>query len=358
MNSPIENLIFNSDTVKDFLDEYTAKETIRQHKIALNKYFQYINKIPDNYIKDIRNLENGTRNKITDQYEHDITQYRNHLTTEGYSPKSIHNYVSSVKMILEHHRIDLDKAFWKKLKKRGIEKVAEPICDFKIPNREDLKKILTHANTKPRAMFLLQSSSGMRIGEVCSLTMNDIDMSFEYPHITLRKTKNRAKGRTRCSPEAKEAIQEFLKIRPNNNDNRMFQCKTKVARVMWNRMLKNSGLAKKDNSGKYPRHLMGTHSLRKYFRNEFSKYDNGVAQYLMNQRTGLDRKYRLWTDEYLDQEYSKGVEHLFVFQSNVTDEKLEGINEELDQLRKDNEEMKAQILDLRLEKLEKKNRIK
>ena len=136
------NKIEKSKAVKDFLDEYTAKETIRQHKIALNKYFKYMDQTPEGYIKDIRNLGNGTRNKITDQYEHDITKYRNHLTTEGYSPKSIHNYVSSVKMLLEHHRIDLDKAFWKKLKKRGIEKVAEPICDFKIPNREDLKKIL------------------------------------------------------------------------------------------------------------------------------------------------------------------------------------------------------------------------
>ena len=359
------NKIEKSKAFKDYLDEYTAKETIRQHKIALNKYFEYYNKNPDTYIKDIRNLGNGTRNKITDQYEHDITKYRNYLTTEGYSPKSIHNYVSSVKMLLEHHRIDLDKTFWKKLKGRGIEKVLEPICDFKIPTQKELKKILTHANTKPRAMYLLQSSSGMRIGEVCNLKYvkddpehSDIDLSYEYPHITLRDTKNRAKGRTRCSPEAKEAILEWLKIRPNNNDNRLFQCKSKVARIMWNRMLKNSGLAKKDKHGKYPRNLMGTHSLRKYFRNEFSKYNNDIASYLMNQRTGLDRKYRDWTDEYLDQEYSKGVDHLFVFQSNVTDEKLTSINEELDQLRKDNEEMKAQILELRLDKLEKKNRIK
>ena len=107
-------------------------------------------------------------------------------------------------------------------------------------------------------MYLLQSSSGMRIGEICNLKYygkdderNDIDLSYEYPHITLRKTKSRAKGRTRCSPEAKEAILEWLKIRPNNNDNRLFQSKTKSARIMWNRLLKKSGYAKKDQSGKY-----------------------------------------------------------------------------------------------------------
>jgi len=348
--------------IDDFLNEYTAHETIRQHKIALNKYFKYHNQNPDSYVKDIRNLDNGTRNQITDQYEKDITKYRNHLIKEGYSPKSIHNYISSVKMFLEHHRVDLDKAFWKKLKGRGIEKVVDSICDFKIPKPQELKQILTHANTKPRAMFLLQSSSGMRIGEICDLTENDIDLSYEYPRITLRKTKSRAKGRTRCSQEAKESIQEWLKIRPSNNDPRLFQCKPKSARIMWNRLLKKSGYAKKDRSGKYPRCLMGTHTLRKFFRNEFSKAEvenaNDLAKYLMTQRTGLDRKYREWSDEYLDKQYSKGVEKLFVFQQNVTDERLQEQNDRISQLEKENREMKAMITELRLEKLEKINRIK
>ena len=359
MNGPIENLVYKSDTIKDFLDEYTANETIRQHRIALKKYFTYHNKIPDTYIKDIRNLNNRNKNKIMDQYEHDITKYRNYLIEQKYSPKSIHNYISSVKMLLEHHRIDIGNAFWKKLKKRGEEKYNESICDFQIPTREELKKILMHANTKPRALFLLQSSSGMRIGEICNLTENDIDLTFEYPHIQLRKTKSRAKGRTRCSPEAKEAIQEWLKIRPDNGDPRLFQCKTKTARIMWNRLLKKAGYIKTDRSGKYPRFLMGTHTLRKYFRNEFSKYSNDLAAYLMNQRTGLDRKYREWTDKYLDEEYSKGVENVLVFQQNVTSERVGDLEQQLHQVQKDKQEMQDKIADLesklselKIEKLE------
>ena len=157
--------------IEDFLNEYTEHETIRLHKMALNKYFEYHKQKPDSYVKDIRSLNNGQRNKITDQYEKDITNYRKHLHEEGYSPKSIHNYISSVKMFLEHHRIDLDKAYWKKLKNRGAEKYNESICDFKIPKPSELKQILTHANTKPRAMFLLQSSSGMRTVSYTHLTL-------------------------------------------------------------------------------------------------------------------------------------------------------------------------------------------
>jgi integrase len=335
----------DSEKIKQFINEYTAKETIRQHQIALKKYFTHYNKNPDNYIKDIRNMDNGPRNKVLDQYEHDISQYRNHLINEGYSPKCIHNYMSSVKMLLEHYRIDLDKAFWKKLHKRGIEKTNEAICDFKIPTTQQLKEILTHANTKPRAMFLLQASSGMRIGEICNITKNDIDLNYEYPHIVLRDTKTRSKGRTRCSPEAKEAILEFLKTRKDNNDPRLFQCKPKTARNMWNRLLKKSKYTDKDKTGKYERNKMGTHTLRKYFRNEFSKYNNDLAAYLMNQRTGLDRKYRDWSDEYLDQEYCKGVSNVLVFQSNVTDERLTDLNDEVKELKTENEKLKD---DLRL----------
>ena len=154
----------------------------------------------------------------------------------------------------------------------------------------------------------------MRIGEICNLKLSDIDLNYEYPHITLRKTKSRAKGRTRCSPEAKEAILEWLKIRkeqlqlkqqrtptkyqnPEDKD-KLFPGKPKSARKMWNTLLRKSGFAKKDKSGKYERALMSTHSLRRYFRNEFSKYNNDLASYLMNQRTGLDRKYRDWNNGY------------------------------------------------------------
>lgn len=82
---------------------------------------------------------------------------------------------------------------------------------------------------------------------------------------------------------------------------------------MWNRLLEKSGFTEKDNSGKNERYLMSTQTNRKYFRTEFSKYDNELAKYLMNQRTPLDRVYRDWSDEYLDKEYAKGVKYLLVF---------------------------------------------
>jgi len=280
-------------------------------------------------------------------------------------------------MFLEHHHIDLDNAFWKKLKKRGIEKNVEPICDFKIPKPDELKQILTHANTKARAIFLLQSSSGLRIGEVCSLKLSDIDMNYDYPHITIRgkKTKTRAKGRTRCSPEAKDSILEWLKIRDSeiqlkkvrvpkeyldqDINERLFTCSPKSARNMWNTLLKKAQFSDRDDSGKYKRHMMGTHSLRKYFINEFSKYNNDLARYLANQRTNLDRKYRDWTDEYLDEQYAQGVKYLLVNEREVTDKRIQDLDSQVTKLQQENAELRDRIdkLDTLKELLEMKLRI-
>jgi integrase len=356
-----EKTILEANVVQDFINEYTAKQTIRIYKVQLKKYFQWLNEDPDTYIKDVRNMDNGKRLNSIDGYEKNITNYRNWLIENDYSPKAIHNYVSCVKMFLEHHHIDLDNAFWKKLKKRGIEKVVEPICDFKIPKPDDLKKILTHASTRSRAMFLLQSSSGMRIGEICSLRVSDIDLSYDYPHITIRGmvSKTRAKGRTRCSPETKDAILEWLKIRDNeikvketrvakkylppDFKERLFTSSPKSARKMWNNLLKKAQFMDKDNSGKYERFKMGTHSLRKFFINEFSKHNNDLAKYLANQRTKLDKKYRDWSDEYLDEQYAQGVKHLLIFDRETTDARIKDLDTEIVKLRQDNEELRNQM---------------
>jgi len=360
-----EKQILESKAIKDFMSQYTAKQTIRQYKIAVKKYFMYIDKNPDRYLKDLRFIDNGKKLKAIDEYEKNISAYRNSLIADEYSPKCTHNYVSTIKLLLEHNHCDLDVSFWKKLKERGADKVVEPICDFKIPTTTELRTILAHATAQSRAMFLLQATSGLRIGEVVSLKRGDIDLDYDCPHIIIRgkTSKTRMKGRTRCSQEAKQAIIDWLNVRAKaietinkrtppeyqksttmNKDDYIFPVTTKSARKMWNRLLERAGFTGEDTSGKYARHLMSTHTLRKFFRNELSKYDNGLAQYLMNQRTGLDKRYRDYTDEYLDQEYAKGVRYLILNENYSGD--VEKINESLKEKDEMIEKMQKQILEL------------
>ena len=56
--------------------------------------------------------------------------------------------------------------------------------------------------------------------------------------------------------------------------------------------------------------------------------------------------------------YNEGVRNLLVFETSVDSERLDGLQDQMLKLQKENEEMKAQILELRLEKLEKANGIK
>jgi len=340
-----ETILENSKTVSDFLNQFTSTTTKRAYANHLRKFFSVIRAKPDEYVVDIRLLENDEKIKATDRYEKDIIKYRNHIIEkENFAPKSTYAYVNCVKLFLENNRIELSKAFWKNLIHRGGG--SSTICEFSIPTPSDLKKILTHASTQARAMFLLQSSSGMRINEVVKLKIADIDMNQTHPHITIRygSSKNRKPGRTRMSPEAKETIKEWLKVRKSafeaaqkrtdkiyrkSDDGRLFPTTTKSARRLWNRLLEKSGFNEKDSSTKYNRYKMGVHSLRKYFRSQFSKYNNDLAKYLMNQRDILDKTYREWSDDYLDEHYAKGVNHLLVYGSRSED--ITKINEQLNE---------------------------
>lgn len=179
-NKTDEPQILEASTINEFINEYTAAETIRLHRRALKKYFTFVNVNLDSYVIDIRLLGRIKKINATDQYEKDITAYKNYLIKEDYAPKTIQGEVSSIRLLLEHHHIDLDNSFWRKLDKRGTGKGKGAISDFKVPSPQDLRKILTHATTRARAIFLLQATSGMRLGEICALKLSDIDLSFEY----------------------------------------------------------------------------------------------------------------------------------------------------------------------------------
>jgi len=58
--------------------------------------------------------------------------------------------------------------------------------------REKLKKILTHCDTKGRALFLFLASSGIRIGEALQLRMSDIDLEHDPPKSTAQDERHRS----------------------------------------------------------------------------------------------------------------------------------------------------------------------
>jgi len=350
---------------KFLISNFEAESTIKNYRSSLNMYFKILKVNPDDYFK-------GNRD-----YKADVKTFW--MSISKNAPKTRLNRLSAIKNFLEEYDIDLPSKFWKKLKKR-MQGSSRAITIDRIPTPYELRQILQHGDSMTRAITLIASSSGMRIGEILSILPTDVDFDSNPTKITIRGilTKSGDPRITFISNEATEALKEWLKVKDewqrvaiaksrnicekNPDDKRLFPINHSSYTKKWTRLLTKSKLAKRDpNSGILTLH---THVLRKYFETRMSlaSVPEAVYQQLEGHEGYLDGSYKRYTEEELKQAYLKGLPSILVFESKPD---LTETHKEIDDLKKENaemqkmmEEMKSQILELRLEKLEKMNGIK
>lgn len=209
------------------------------------------------------------------------------------------------------------------------------------PTHEELKRILQHGETKARALGLLASSSGTRIGALLKLTESDIDFDKDPVRIYLPAaiTKNNKPRVTFMSNEAKDAVKAWIKERDDYldsavrkskslkcgkdpEDERLFPMSEATANTMWLRLLKKSGLDQKDKSTGI--HRLHFHTLRKYFDTNMAAADipESVIGCLMGHAGYLDRAYKRFDEGKLAYFYKKGVNKLLVFETGEDPEQL------------------------------------
>jgi len=108
-----------------------------------------------------------------------------------------------------------------------------------------------------------------------------------------------------------EQIKEIIK-----NETRAYPYTTRTMNRAWNIMLQKSHMDKKDKNGGIPeKHERNVHSLRKYFRQNYGKYSDNLAEYFMNHRTELSRIYDDKPDEWLDEQYMNGAHFLTIYET-------------------------------------------
>ena len=148
------------DQIDEFLKDKlkTNYNTKKSYRTNINKYFTILN-------KDIKTYSKQTPEEI----EKDLTNVFSILKEEeDRSLLVIRTIFNSVKQYL----CKTDKRcktleFWDEIK--TTTKDASPVTDDIAPNAQDIKKVLQHGNTRARAMFLIQTSTGCRIGELIAL---------------------------------------------------------------------------------------------------------------------------------------------------------------------------------------------
>ena len=256
--------------IEDFIKRYPSKKTQSTYKTALRNFLESLFGTRDFSVAEDYFISNR-------DYEADLETFFEHISTKP--PLTIRTFLAAIKGFLEHNDVELKQKYWKGLTRRIRGKRAR--TRDRIPSNKELRQMMSFMDAKGRALFLLLSSSGMRIGEALKLKLTDIDLLSNPVKIEIRgeTTKSGDPRYTFISSEAKEALKLWLKIRSkyiktavgrshlnpkSEYDKRIFPFELSVAYSMWNTALDNLGLDKRDSSTN--RRKLHPHVLRKFFR--------------------------------------------------------------------------------------------
>lgn len=237
------------------------------------------------------------------------------------APHSLKNAVSISKKFLRLNGFDISNDILRS-------KVEMPRMFIKTvdraPTLDELKRIILHTNSRGKAMISMLASSGMRIGELLSLRVKDVDCSRHPVTVSLRAevTKDRQARYCFLSDEAATFLKEYLGKRADRPDDYVFNTTTRgrehvagnLPMSYWNAdkiltvALRHSGLEQKDDYGRDVLHL---HSLRKFFFSQLVPVlGREVVEALMGHKAFLDSSYRRFTMDQMVEYYLKGMDEV------------------------------------------------
>ena len=152
-------------------------------------------------------LSHRIENKELDVYKI-LNKYVIFLDKKGIKPKTIRLWFTVVKGYLTHLQVEVFSEKCKQVVKlpkiRRIKKEAL--------TKEVLIKLLRNLDAKLETAVLVATASGMRIGEIASLKLSDIEFNHDPVKINIRAetSKSREDRETYLTNEASEALKDYL----------------------------------------------------------------------------------------------------------------------------------------------------
>ncbi len=357
---------YTSPIIETFLSKYVKAATTKcSYRSALKRYFTLLGAGPETYFTSGRN------------YEDDIMKFAKSFKKAP--AKTFSAYIAAVKKFLIRNGANITPFVWEDVK--GFRTGTRPVTIDRTPTHEELRNILTHADLQTRAMGLVLSSSGMRIGECCKFQLDDINWNTNPVKINLlgEYTKSGNGRYVFISHETENVLREWLKVRKNylenavkrlnvkhiektTDDDRVFPITTSMARYLWNKCLKNAECAKRDKTTKY--HELHIHVLRKRFLSLLKlEIPEVVVEALAGHDAYLSEAYRRYSEKQMAEYYMKGVNSLLVFERENKDiskvqEQLSEKDKEIQELNKRLESMDRDIRKLMIDRLTENDREK
>lgn len=316
-----------STKIRDYVSKYSNASSGAGYKGAI-----------ESFLRSVYELDKKDSSGNRHDYEALLVQYlgdkkRNHsqdvktfsekLIRESKSKQSARQILTYAVKFLRVQGIVVLPEFVQDIKrecKGGAATIDETLTN------ELICKILRGADVRNRAIFLVAASSGLRIGELLSLTMDDI--SFDSHPVMVKVSADRAKNKharfSFITYEAADAVKAWMKHRDayllesakhNQNlmkaghktapvktdSNLLFPVSDSSVNAAWESCLIKAGLHAKNKEK-----VFKFHSLRKFFYSRLAMaLPEKLVQSLVGHNGYLDNSYLRVTPEYAGAEYLK-----------------------------------------------------
>ena len=343
-----EKRIVDVIKIKQFLMNFNSKSTKNSYRSHLKKFFKTIKADPETYF-------DGDRD-----YASDVKKFAQSIS--GGPPLSQKTTLTCIRTFLSEYDVELKSKIWRGINNRI--KGRTPVTDNVKPINSQLKQILQHADVKSKALFLMMSSSGMRISEALHITFNHINIEKRNITIPGAFTKNGNTCHTYFTEETKDALLEWLKIRETylkhsfhkskyvrnmfakrgvtidrkdgdwtikkngvvmssddiiQKENRIFPFSASNTSKVWGALLEKTGIPLNekvhDPRLSHPRYKYHIHSLRKFFTGSLS--NDGVPEAFIDKYVNHTEQYhgayKSKTPNELKEMYEKHCSCLAVF---------------------------------------------
>jgi integrase len=298
------------DSYKLFIDSLTRSERTKHRYLAdFGYYLDWLG---------LTNASSLIKQKPRD-IENDIIKYMKYLTKQGLSYQTINGRIFSILKFFLVNRVNLDRKYITQFKP-ALTRSRKDLAY----THEQIEQLLNSGiDLRDQVMLLLLTSSGMRIGALSQLTLNDIEKiqpeGYQGKHIykVTVYAGEREEYYTFSTFETAALLDSYLELRakagevlnpksPLFREQFDFNSKSVAAHPRFlayttlnttmNRILVTSGFRKRTK--KAEKHLhenMSSHGCRKFFNTQCIKagVEYGTKEFLQGRKTtrGLDTRY-------------------------------------------------------------------
>ncbi len=198
---------------KNFVNELESKNRSESTVIAYSKDIeQLLGYFEERGVNDLK--------KITID---DLEEFKEEMSKRGYTPKSVSRKINSTRTffryLLENQVINENPG----------DKLAHPMFEVKPPRvltemEYRALRDVSRVDTRLYSIIEVLLQTGIRIGELAALKLEDLRTSKDgnVHYLYVRPIGNNSPRKVPLNKSAHQAIQEYLKIRPESEDDTLF----------------------------------------------------------------------------------------------------------------------------------------